>query len=421
MPLKTGAAWPPVDGGADRPNLIGATVESFEPEGGKAVEPRSAGSRDGPAESRRETMRFLQRPQPRALILAAALIAALGAGLATVVAQSPPRAEPRAVQPRGPLLPHEQALVGLFENAAPSVAYITTEVLQPRGFFTAEVSQGAGSGFVWDTAGHVVTNNHVVAGARRVFVQLDAGDPIEARPVGFAPEYDLAVVKLARVPKDIRPIPLGTSRDLKIGQSVYAIGNPFGLQRTLTQGIVSALDRELPTIEGYREVAGVIQTDAAINPGNSGGPLLDSAGRLIGVNTAIRSASGSSAGVGFAIPVDLVNRIVPALIARGRAPLPGIGIEPVRPDLVARAGISGVVIAAVGRGTPAAEAGLQPLNQRSGDLGDVIVAVNGRRVETVSQFAAELDRVGIDKTAELSVVRGGKQRQVRVRVIDLRG
>ncbi|GIL05131.1 MAG: 2-alkenal reductase [Betaproteobacteria bacterium] len=366
-------------------------------------------------------MRFLQRPQPRALILAAALIAALGAGLATVVAQSPPRAEPRAVQPRGPLLPHEQALVGLFENAAPSVAYITTETLQPRGFFTAEVSQGAGSGFVWDTAGHVVTNNHVVAGARRVFVQLDAGDPIEARPVGFAPEYDLAVVKLARVPKDIRPIPLGTSRDLKIGQSVYAIGNPFGLQRTLTQGIVSALDRELPTIEGYREVAGVIQTDAAINPGNSGGPLLDSAGRLIGVNTAIRSASGSSAGVGFAIPVDLVNRIVPALIARGRAPLPGIGIEPVRPDLVARAGISGVVIAAVGRGTPAAEAGLQPLNQRSGDLGDVIVAVNGRRVETVSQFAAELDRVGIDKTAELTVVRGGKQRQVRVRVIDLRG
>ncbi len=366
-------------------------------------------------------MHLFRHAQPRALIWAAALSAALGAGVATAVAQNPPRAEQRLVQPRGPLLPHEQSLVALFENAAPSVAYITTEVLQPRGFFTAEVAQGAGSGFVWDAAGHVVTNNHVVAGARRVFVQLDAGDPIEAQPVGFAPEYDLAVVKLARVPKHIRPIPLGTSRDLKIGQSVYAIGNPFGLQRTLTHGIVSALDRELPTIEGYREVAGVIQTDAAINPGNSGGPLLDSAGRLVGVNTAIRSASGSSAGVGFAIPVDLVNRIVPALITRGRAPLPGIGIEPVRPDLVARAGISGVVIATVGRGTPAAEAGLQPLNSRTGDLGDVIVAVNGRRVETASQFAAELDRVGIDKTAELTVVRGGKQRQVRVRVIDLRG
>jgi 2-alkenal reductase len=366
-------------------------------------------------------MHILQGLQPRALILAAVLIAALGAGLATVCAQNQPRVEPRAVQPRGPLLPHEQALVGLFENAAPSVAYITTEVLQPRGFFTAQVAHGAGSGFVWDTAGHVVTNNHVVAGARRVFVRLDAGDPIEAKPAGFAPEYDLAVVRLARVPKNLRPIPLGTSRDLSIGQSVYAIGNPFGLQRTLTQGIVSALDRELPTIEGYREVAGVIQTDAAINPGNSGGPLLDSAGRLIGVNTAIVGASGGWAGVGFAIPVDLVNRIVPALIARGRAPLPGIGIEPVRPDLVARAGISGVVIAAVGPGTPAAEAGLQPLNRRTGELGDVIVAVDGRRVETVSQFATELDRVGIDNTAELTVVRDGKQRQVRVRVIDLRG
>lgn len=367
-------------------------------------------------------MRIPQDPQPRVLTFAAVACAvAIGAIAAAVSAQNAPRVEPRATQPRGPLLPHEQALVGLFENAAPSVAYITTEVLQPRGFFAAEVSQGAGSGFVWDTAGHVVTNNHVVAGARRVFVQLDAGDPIEARPVGFAPEYDLAVVKLSRVPKNIRPIPLGTSHDLKIGQSVYAIGNPFGLQRTLTHGIVSALDRELPTIEGYREVAGVIQTDAAVNPGNSGGPLLDSAGRLIGVNTAIRSSSGSSAGVGFAIPVDLVNRIVPALIARGRAPLPGIGIDPVRPDLVARAGISGVVIAAIGRGTPAAEAGLQPANPRTGDLGDVIVAVNGRRVETVSQFAAELDRVGIDKTAELTVVRDGKQRKVRVRVIDLRG
>ena len=286
--------------------------------------------------------------------------------------------------------------------------------------FTAEIGQGAGSGFVWDSAGHVVTNNHVVAGARRVFVRLDAGEPIEATPVGFAPEYDLAVVKLKRLPASLKPIPLGTSRDLKIGQSVYAIGNPFGLQRTLTQGIVSALDRELPTIEGYREVAGVIQTDAAINPGNSGGPLLDSAGRLIGVNTAIRSASGSSAGVGFAIPVDLVNRIVPALIARGHAPLPGIGITPVPPDLVARAGISGVVIDRVARGGPAAEAGLQPLNRQTGDAGDIIVAVNGRRIDNPSAFAVELDRAGVDSSAELTVVRNGKERRVRVRVIDLR-
>jgi 2-alkenal reductase len=344
-----------------------------------------------------------------ALLLAAA-VAALPVGNA---------AEPRAVTPRGPLLPHEQALVRLFDEAAPSVAYITTEQLRATGFFTAAVAQGAGSGFVWDAAGHVVTNHHVVQGARRVFVRLDSADAIEARVVGAAPEYDLAVVKLDKVPRGLRPIPLGSSADLRIGQAVFAIGNPYGLQRTLTQGIVSALDRELPTTD-FREVAGVIQTDAAINPGNSGGPLLDSAARLIGVNTAIRSVSGASAGVGFAIPVDLVNRIVPVLIERGRAPLPGIGITPVRPDLVARAGIAGVVIARVGAGTPAAQAGLRPIDQRTGELGDVIVAVNGRRVETLSTFVAELDRVGIDNTAELTVERDGKPRRVRVKVVDLR-
>ncbi len=291
--------------------------------------------------------------------------------------------------------------------------------MQRSGILGSQVSEGAGSGFVWDTAGHVVTNDHVIQGASRVFVQMDAGEPIAARVVGRAPEYDLAVVKLARVPAKLRPIPIGSSAELRIGQAVFAIGNPFGLQRTLTQGIVSALDRELPTT-GFREVAGVIQTDAAINPGNSGGPLLDSAGRLVGVNTAIRSASGSSAGVGFAIPVDLVNRIVPSLIVRGRAPLPGIGITPVRPDLVARAGIRGVVIADVDRGTPAAEAGLRPLDTRSGDLGDIIVGVNGRPVNTLSNFVAELDRVAIDSTAELTVRRDDKERKVRVRVVDLR-
>jgi len=348
----------------------------------------------------------------KALLLAAAV----GAAAASPAAGA---SESRPVTPRGPLLAYEQALVRLFEETAPSVAYITTEQLRATGFFTAAVAQGAGSGFVWDAAGHVVTNHHVVQGARRVFVRLDSADAIEARVVGAAPEYDLAVVKLDKIPRGLRPIPLGSSSELRIGQAVYAIGNPYGLQRTLTQGIVSALDRELPTTD-FREIAGVIQTDAAINPGNSGGPLLDSAGRLIGVNSAIRSASGSSAGVGFAIPVDLVNRIVPVLIARGRAPLPGVGITPVRPDLVARAGISGVVIARVGAGTPAAQAGLQPFDQRSGELGDVIVAVNDRRVATLSTFVSELDRVGVDNAVELTVERNGKQRRVRLRVIDLR-
>ncbi|MCU0939090.1 MAG: trypsin-like peptidase domain-containing protein [Burkholderiaceae bacterium] len=359
----------------------------------------------------------LRQGSIRAWMIALLAVLAAGVGLAAF-AQSAARPEPRPVVPRGPLLAHEQQLVSLFESTAPSVAYITTEQLRATGFFTAEVAQGAGSGFVWDTQGHVVTNNHVIAGARRVFVQLDAGDPIEAEPVGFAPQYDLAVVRLKRAPTNLKPIPLGTSKDLKIGQTVIAIGNPFGLQRTLTQGIISAIDRELPTA-GFREVAGVIQTDAAINPGNSGGPLVDSAGRLIGVNTAIRSASGSSAGVGFAIPVDLVNRIVPSLIARGRAPLPGIGIDPYPPESVARAGIRGVVIRSVGRGSPAAQAGLRAANPQSRDLGDVIVAVNGRRIETVSQFSLELDRVGIDNTVELTVVRDERERKVKVRVIDL--
>jgi 2-alkenal reductase len=355
---------------------------------------------------------FLPSRAGAAMLLAVAVAAFCGTAGAARDAQ------PRAVTPRGALQPEEQAVVTLFEQSAPSVAYITTETVE-RSLFGAEVGRGAGSGFVWDASGHVVTNFHVVEGASRVFVQLDSGQPIEAEAVGVAPEYDLAVVRLKRVPRALRPIPLGSSRELKIGQSVYAIGNPFGLSRTLTKGLVSALDRELPTTS-YREVAGVIQTDAAINPGNSGGPLLDSAGRLIGVNSAIRSASGSSSGIGFAIPADLVNRVVPALINRGRAPLPGIGITPVAPELVARAGINGVVLAEVGRGTPAAEAGLRPYNRRTGDLGDVIVGVNGRPVETLSTFVAELDRAGINGQVELTVRRGERERRLTVRVIDLR-
>ncbi|MEN9367821.1 MAG: hypothetical protein RL489_2179 [Pseudomonadota bacterium] len=354
-------------------------------------------------------------PGLAALLLSASLLVPMA-----VCARESAQAAPRAVAPRGALLSEEQAVVSLFEQSSPSVAYITTETVQRGVFGGAEVSQGAGSGFVWDASGHVVTNFHVVKGARRVFVQLDAGKPIEAEPIGGAPEYDLAVLRLKNVPRTLRPVPLGSSRDLRIGQTVYAIGNPFGLQRTLTKGLVSALDRELPTAN-FREVAGVIQTDAAINPGNSGGPLLDSAGRLIGVNTAIRSASGSSSGIGFAIPVDLVNRVVPSLINRGQAPLPGIGVTPISPDQVARAGISGVVLGAVGRGTPAAAAGLQPYNPQTGDLGDVIIGVNGRPVQTLSTFVGELERAGIDATVELTVRRGEKERRVRVKVIDLRG
>ncbi len=352
-----------------------------------------------------------------ALVLAVALgVAALSCAVPTVQARE--AAAPRAIAPRGPLTAAEQAVVKLFEVASPSVAYINTERVELTGFFGPQVSRGAGSGFVWDERGHIVTNYHVVEGARSVRVQL-GGKTYGASVVGVAPDYDLAVVKLAHVPKGLRPIALGTSADLEIGQSVYAIGNPFGLTRTLTSGIVSALDRHLPTTQ-VLEVSGVIQTDAAINPGNSGGPLLDSAGRLIGVTSAIKSPVGASSGVGLAIPVDLVNRIVPQLIAYGRAALPSIGIVPVDPDLVASAGINGVVIARVQSGSPAARAGLKPLDPRTGDLGDVIVAVNGHEVESLPRFGAELDRVGIERQADLTVVRDGKERHVRVKIVALR-
>lgn len=358
------------------------------------------------------------------LTLIGALLTSLAAALfgGALWAQRERPVEPRAVTPRGALLEAERAMIGLFDATAPSVAYITTESEYRYGWFGEQVgvAQGAGSGFVWDNQGHIVTNNHVVANASRVFVQLETGkEPVSARLVGRAPEYDLAVVKLETIPGGIRPIPLGTSRDLRVGQSVIAIGNPFGLNRTLTTGIVSALDRYLPT-QDFAEIAGVIQTDAAINPGNSGGPLLDSAGRLIGVNTAIRSASGSSAGVGFAIPVDIVNRIVPQLIARGIASRPGIGIEPVDPGIVARWGIKGVVVASVRRGTPAGDAGLKGITRRgnSVDIGDVIVSVNGKSIDTFSTYFAELDRVGIGNTADLTVNNDGKTRSVKVRVID---
>ncbi|HSY29196.1 MAG TPA: trypsin-like peptidase domain-containing protein, partial [Burkholderiaceae bacterium] len=325
---------------------------------------------------------------------------------------------PRSVAPRPPLTGNESNVVALFENTAPSVAYIYIERQQRINFFTIGTAKGAGSGFVWDTAGHVVTNYHVVENASSVQVQLDSGKPIAARVVGIAPEYDLAVVQLKDVPKDLRPIPLGSSHDLKIGQSVYAIGNPFGLSRTLTTGIVSALDRSLPTSD-YAEIDGVIQTDAAINPGNSGGPLLDSAGRLIGVNSAIRSESGNSAGVGFAIPSDMVNRVVPRLIATGRAPRPGIGIVPADPLQVARAGISGVVIQGISHGSPAEQAGFKVLDRRTGEVGDVIVGVDGRRIDTLATFVAELDHVGIGNIAELTVNRDGSERRVRIKVVDV--
>jgi len=326
--------------------------------------------------------------------------------------------EPRIVVPRGELAKFEQVSTQLFEAAGPAVVYIFTETASTDARGLSKTSGGAGSGFVWDAAGHIVTNFHVVQGADRIAVRLDSGEAVPATLVGAAPDFDLAVLKLSNAPAGMRSIPVGASANLKVGQAVFAIGNPFGLSRSLSTGIVSALDRHLPTASG-REIHGVIQTDAAINPGNSGGPLLDSAGRLIGVNTAIISRSGSSAGVGFAVPVDIVNRVVPGLIKDGKFPRPGIGIAILDEATSARLGLRGVVIADVLPGSSAEGAGLEAIDRRNNRLGDVIIEVNGQRIQGLTEFAAALEAAGIGGEIELTVMRDNKKRTVRLSVMDI--
>ncbi len=326
---------------------------------------------------------------------------------------------PRPVTARGSLADFERQNIEIFETVSPSVAYIFIEVEQ-RDFlgFSRESGRGTGSGFIWDGAGHVVTNHHVVENASRVAVRLDSGEAIRATVVGAAPDYDLAVLRLQAPRSGLTPISIGSSADLRVGQGVLAIGNPYGLTRTLTTGIISALDRRLPTDSG-REIAGMIQTDAAINPGNSGGPLLDSAGRLIGVNTAIISGSGASAGIGFAVPVDVVNHIVPQIIKHGKAPRPGIGIATASEEAAARLGVDGIIVVRVVPGSSAEQAGLKGVDRRARRLGDIITHVNGNPVRTVAELAAELQKAGIGNTVDLNLVRDGGEATVTVTVMDI--
>ncbi|HSK40099.1 MAG TPA: trypsin-like peptidase domain-containing protein [Arenibaculum sp.] len=326
--------------------------------------------------------------------------------------------EPRPVVARGDLGDAEQAAVRIFDHAAPSVVFIFSERAGPMpGRLAPEVAVGSGSGFVWDAAGHVVTNHHVIAGADRIGVRLATGETLTAALVGEAPDFDLAVLRIDGAVTLLRPLAVGRSEDLEVGQSAFAIGSPFGLSQSLTAGVISALDRRLPTAGAY-EIPGVIQTDAAINPGNSGGPLLDSAGRLIGVNTAILSGSGSFAGVGFAVPVDLVNRIVPQLIRDGRVPRPAIGILAADEEVTARLGVNGVVIIDTVPGSPAAQAGLVGIDETSGSIGDVIVAVDGEPVSSVADMAATFSQTGIGNEVTLTVRRDGRTREIRVPLVD---
>ena len=318
------------------------------------------------------------------------------------------------------LLAPERRLIDLFEQAKDSVVSITTEtrVVDPWRRRAQMVPQGSGSGFFWDRAGHVVTNAHVIRGASAAEVHLSDGRVFPARLVGTAPGHDLAVLKIdiaAAVPP---PLPLGASAGLRVGQSVLAIGNPFGLDWTLTTGIVSALGRDIPAGNGGR-IEGLIQTDAAINPGNSGGPLIDSSGRLIGVNTAIFSPSGSSAGIGFAVPVDTVARVVPQLISQGvyRPPVLGVRFDPRIDALARRSGIEGVLVLGVEPGSPAAAAGLRPATRGAGGTlvpGDVIQGLGDRSVTDGADLQAALDMHAPGDRVPLTLLRDGRQAQMDV-------
>ena len=357
----------------------------------------------------------------RSLVIVGLLSAGLLAGWCGH-ALTPSLTRPRAVEPRGPLPEWEQVSIQRFKEAAPSVVYITTTEERSRDFFgldVVEVPAGSGTGFIWDDQGHVVTNFHVIQGAARAYITLADGSRHEAAYVGGAPDKDLAVLLLAKTPPRLRAIPLGTSGDLQVGQAVLAIGNPFGLDQTLTTGVVSALGREIQSVT-RRRITGVIQTDAAINPGNSGGPLLDSAGRLIGVNTAIQSPSGASAGIGFAVPVDTVNRVVPQLIARGRLERPDLGFEPVAPRLVERAfgPQKGVMVGKVIRGGAAARAGLQGVSAEGRRVlpGDLVMGVNGRSIPDWDALLDLVEALPLGSTVNLDVQRDGRTIRVPIKL-----
>ena len=329
-----------------------------------------------------------------------------------------PRAASRAVVSRGELWPEEKSTITLFRQASPSVVNITAIGVQ-RDFFTLnlyQIPQGTGSGFVWDRSGNIITNFHVIQEADAAQVTLGDQSNWKARVVGAAPDKDLAVLRIDAPADRLRPIPVGTSKDLQVGQHVFAIGNPFGLDQTLTTGVISALGREIESVT-RRPIQGVIQTDAAINPGNSGGPLLDSAGRLIGVNAAIYSPSGASAGIGFAIPVDTVNRIVPELIRYGKVTRPGLGVQLAEEQIAERLGVTGVLVVDVAPGSAAAKAGIRPTRRESSGrvrLGDVIVAVDAVKVESPNDLFLLLEKYKVGDVVNVSLLREGKTVQTKV-------
>jgi S1-C subfamily serine protease len=374
---------------------------------------------------------FPPRRRPRRLLWLFTLLLLVG-GVGTYVAWQRARlwlqplhqpAAPRAVAPRGDLAADEKATIEIFENAAPSVVYVTNLARRSDAFGlnVEEVAQGTGSGFIWDANGHVVTNMHVLEGAAAAEVTLADHTSWSARLVGYSADKDLAVLRIAAPREKLRPLAVGTSHDLKVGQKVFAIGNPFGLDHTLTTGIISALDREIGAQIPGRRIRNVIQTDAVINPGNSGGPLLDSGGRLIGVNTAIFSPSrdgmAGSIGIGFAVPVDTVNRVVPQLISHGRVVQPALGVTLADDRIVRSWGLSGALVVGVSPDGGAAAAGIKPTTRDPFGrivLGDLIVSIDGKPVASADDIATVLESRKIGDKVAVEVQRADGTAKVMV-------
>ena len=333
-----------------------------------------------------------------------------------------PTAGAQQVTPRGELASSERSTIELFEGSSPSVVYITS-LTDRRNLWTLDLTRiesGTGSGFVWDRRGNIVTNWHVIRGAAAARVTLADQSQWDAQLVGYAAEKDLAVLHIDAPAEQLQPITLGTSDDLLVGQNVYAIGNPFGLDSTLTTGVISALGREINSQVTGAEIRNVIQTDAAINPGNSGGPLLDSAGRLIGVNTSIVSPSGAYAGVGFAIPADTVRWVVRDLIRFGQLQRPSLGIEPLAINTRRQFGVNGVVVRSVDEGGAADAAGLRgTYRARNGSivLGDIVTAIDGEQIASWGDILQALELRQAGATVTVHFIRDGEQQQAQVSLL----
>jgi|TARA_B110000879_G_scaffold133266_1_gene174581 S1-C subfamily serine protease len=329
-----------------------------------------------------------------------------------------PHSNRRTITPIKHIVTEEEATIKLFEESAPSVVFITTSTVRQDYWSrnVTEIPAGNGSGFIWDREGHIVTNYHVIEKADRAQVTLSDQTTWDAELIGIEPNKDLAILKIKAPDTKLKPIPVASSHDLRVGQSVFAIGNPFGLDQTLTTGVISALGREIQSIGG-RPIRGVIQTDAAINPGNSGGPLLDSNGRLIGVNTMIYSPSGASAGIGFSIPADEVNWVVPDIIQYGEVRRPILGINLVAEQHTQRLNMEGALILDVMPDSPADKFGLQATEKDlRGNiiLGDLITQINNEVISTNADLFLALEKYNPGDTVRVGYIRKDEVKSVNL-------